>query len=171
VRAVMRRSAVETPSGRMVLLGLSLAVSVDVRMVSKVVGGIWPVAIRWMMMARLRTWCGYLWRACQCSFLDCSGPGDFRGASDLSAFWRWISSWCGSGVLGWWSTGCGGCVACLWMLVMSSALLASVVNLPGDVSSVVAREISPAFSRLVMFLAVCCLVVVVWSFGVGSFVV
>ena len=56
VRAVIRRSAVDTPRGRMVLLGLSLAVSVDVRMVSRVVGGIWPVAIRWMMMAKLRTW-------------------------------------------------------------------------------------------------------------------
>ena len=42
---------------------------------------------------------------------------------------------------------------------MSWARSLSVVNWPGELRSVVARDISPACSNLVMVLAVCCLVV------------
>ena len=58
MRAVSLLRAVDTPSGRMELLGLSLAVSVEVRMVFSVVGGSCPVAMRCMMMERFLTCCG-----------------------------------------------------------------------------------------------------------------
>ena len=102
VRAVIRRRAVPTPRGRILLLGLSLAVRVVVRTASRASDGRLPVAMRWTRMERLWMWRGKCERGCQCSLREASGPLARRGARVLRALRRSVSSWEGCRLL------CGG---------------------------------------------------------------